>query len=308
MLITYNMERVDVAIQSYKKPESLIYTLLSLKKYCGEHIGTIYINDDKSGNDVVKYYHDKQFLEKMFPIKILVRVNKYHFPPAYVVHPLPKYLIPLSVSELITLLKCIKHMKFPTENDIRYQWAINKTTASKLLIIHDDVKFNADIIEKYFECFEKNKNLIVAGELGQCWICSHSKEGCTPKKIMQGVYPSKVWPQTVPKDQSDSKFACRINEWCCMIDVEKSKKINAYFGNYYKNADIAAYWFCKAIQAGYDFIDPLPDDKKRAQYYEHCWQGYPGNAVWDSKGNHNGTYQNNMIKDALLKEFYYEIK
>ena len=36
--------KVDVAVQSYKKPESLVYTLLSLKKHCGKHIDTIYIN------------------------------------------------------------------------------------------------------------------------------------------------------------------------------------------------------------------------------------------------------------------------
>lgn len=34
--------KVDVAIQSYKKPESLVYTLLSLKKHYGEHIVTTY--------------------------------------------------------------------------------------------------------------------------------------------------------------------------------------------------------------------------------------------------------------------------
>ena len=50
------MNKVDVAIQSYKKPESLVYTLFSLKKYCGEHIDTIYINDDCSGNNITKYY------------------------------------------------------------------------------------------------------------------------------------------------------------------------------------------------------------------------------------------------------------
>ena len=56
------MEKIDVAVQSYKKPESLIYTLLSLKKYCGNHIDTIYINDDCSGDDVISCYKDKEFL------------------------------------------------------------------------------------------------------------------------------------------------------------------------------------------------------------------------------------------------------
>ena len=63
------MEKVDVAIQSFKKPESLIYTLLSLKKYCGNYIDTIYINDDCSGDDTIKHYRCKELKDRMFPIK-----------------------------------------------------------------------------------------------------------------------------------------------------------------------------------------------------------------------------------------------
>ena len=70
------MEKVDVAIQSYKKPESLVYTLLSLKKYCGEHIDTIYINDDCSGDNILEHYTVKDLQERMYPIKIKTRINK----------------------------------------------------------------------------------------------------------------------------------------------------------------------------------------------------------------------------------------
>lgn len=40
--------KVDIAIQSYRKPELLILTLLSLKSFSGEHIDTVFINDDGS--------------------------------------------------------------------------------------------------------------------------------------------------------------------------------------------------------------------------------------------------------------------
>ena len=30
------MTKIDVAINSYKKPESLLYTLMTLKKYSGD--------------------------------------------------------------------------------------------------------------------------------------------------------------------------------------------------------------------------------------------------------------------------------
>lgn len=69
------MEKIDVAIQSFKKPESLIYTLLSLKKYCGDYIDTIYINDDCSGGDLINYYKDDILKKRLYPIKIKIRVN-----------------------------------------------------------------------------------------------------------------------------------------------------------------------------------------------------------------------------------------
>ena len=55
------MNKIDVAIPSYKKPESLIYTVLSLKKHCEDLIDTIYINDDCSGDESIAFYQDKAF-------------------------------------------------------------------------------------------------------------------------------------------------------------------------------------------------------------------------------------------------------
>lgn len=40
--------KIDVAVPSYKKPESLIYTLMTLKKVAGDLIDAVYINDDCS--------------------------------------------------------------------------------------------------------------------------------------------------------------------------------------------------------------------------------------------------------------------
>ena len=37
--------KIDVAVPSYKKPESLLYTLMTLKKVAGDLIDAVYIND-----------------------------------------------------------------------------------------------------------------------------------------------------------------------------------------------------------------------------------------------------------------------
>lgn len=59
--------KIDVAIQSYKKPELLIYTLLSLHKFCKDSIDTVWISDDKSGEDVLSYYNSSQLQEALYP-------------------------------------------------------------------------------------------------------------------------------------------------------------------------------------------------------------------------------------------------
>ena len=51
------MKKIDVSINSYKKPESLIYTLMTLKKTSGDLIDRVYINDDCSGNGAIELYN-----------------------------------------------------------------------------------------------------------------------------------------------------------------------------------------------------------------------------------------------------------
>jgi len=301
------MEKVDVAIQSYKKPESLIYTLLCLKKYCGNHIDTVYINDDLSGEETIKFYTDENFIKAMFPIKIKLRINKYHFKPGVVQTTLPKYIFPLSLSDLHSLYKGLKQGFFIPENDIRYQWAINTTDKSKLLILHDDVKINSDVVALYLECFNSNSKLIISGQLGQCNICRHSQKGCIPAGIMKGIYPSKIWPKTISITDNKQKYICRINEWCCMIDVSKTKKIKSHFGAFYRGADTAAYWFNEAVKKGYEFVDPFAEKNNHIEYFEHCWQGYAGHSVWIAKDKGLDIYNKNMINDALLSDFGYKI-
>ena len=74
--VDFVLKFVDVAIQSYKKPESLIYTLFSLKKYCSDLVETVYINDDCSGGEVVSKYLDANLQEMLKPLKIKVRINE----------------------------------------------------------------------------------------------------------------------------------------------------------------------------------------------------------------------------------------
>ena len=69
------MTKIDVAINSYKKPESLIYTLMTLKKVAADLIDTVYINDDCSDNGAYELYTHPAVAEYFKPWKLDVRVN-----------------------------------------------------------------------------------------------------------------------------------------------------------------------------------------------------------------------------------------
>ena len=67
--------KVDVIIQSFKKPELLFYTLLSLKKHSEQHIHTIWINDDSDNDSVMDFYKSEIFQKALEPWVIMTRKN-----------------------------------------------------------------------------------------------------------------------------------------------------------------------------------------------------------------------------------------
>lgn len=317
--------QIDVSVPSYKKPESLLYTLMTLKAVAGDMIDTVYINDDCSNNGAVEVYNSPQVREYFKPWKLNVRTNtrNVHITPVYVRGYRPDYM-----NFKFMLSKWWKFFdpKQPHErHDIRYQYALDNTDKKFMLIIHDDIKFIKNVVELYLNTFKKNPNLAIVGDLGQCWRCKFTNL-CSPKKIMQGFRPSKYWPLTPVKDNL-SEFnpaegftrACRINEWCCMVDVEKCREVTerkrCFLGNMYKNSDTTAFWFGKMVEMGYEFSDPIPSDALTSQldrspehdeYYIHAWQGHSGHSVWADQGNGIAVYNKDEIIDLMKKQFNFD--
>ncbi len=181
-----------------------------------------------------------------------------------------------------------QHMFFKREN-IRYQWALDNTDKKYVFIIHDDMEFKKNVLQEYISFIESLKKPAVVGDLGLCWICQYHNKPylCTPSRIMNGDYPTSIWPLTDFKTSSVMR-SCRISEWCCLISVEANKDIlrkeRVFFGNYDDHGDIGAYWFDRAIALGYSFGDPFPDREDRLKYYVHGWQGFSGHSVWVDQG------------------------
>ncbi|MDD7681146.1 MAG: hypothetical protein PUJ06_11685 [Stecheria intestinalis] len=312
--------KVDVAIQSYKKPESLIYTLFSLKKCCGNLIDTIYINDDCSGNGTIDYYLNPRLSDALAPIKLKVRENE--LASGFNVTLMTKESF--SKKSFINKLQLlgyipIHRLKFhKTSDDVRYQWAINNTDKKYLFIIHDDIKFFDNILKIYLDRITSNSKLAIVGDLGGERLCPFGPCGdkCSPKKILNGDYPCKTWPVTGTRSifhtiLGRKRRDCRINEWCCLINVDIAHEIynkyGVFFGNYEAGGDVGTYWLDRALKCGYTFDDPVPDFEERKKWYLHWWQGFEGHEVWVDYGRGKQTYQGEMINQLTYKEFEYKV-
>lgn len=301
-------QKIDLSVQSYKKPESLLYTLMCLKECSGHHIDTLYINDDCSGDDLEGIYLNDKVKDYFSDWNIKVRVNTrpVRWYRAFVNGYRPSYL---SVKKFLNhkFLDLFRKEKlFHIQEDIRYQWAINSTDKHYLFIIHDDIEFYDDIVGFYLDNI--TDNCAVIGELGQCWRCifAEANPPCNPEKIMKSIYPSKNWPLTVDKS-SGHKRACRINEWCCLINVEAVKciteKERCFFGNYDDDGDVGAYWFEQVVKHGYNFVDPLPTYEERNKYYRHPWQGHSGHSVWQEQDGNMNVYNREFVIKRMIERF-----
>ena len=242
------MTKIDVAINSYKKPESLLYTLMTLKKYSGDLIDTVYINDDCSNNGAYELYTHPAVAEYFKPWKLDVRVNTRNvgIKEVYVPGYRPEYMRTLKF--MLSNWKRFYSSKYPhNREDIRYQYALDHTDKDYLMLMHDDVMYLQDVVSLYLKILQADEKMALVGELGQCWRCRFA-EICNPQKIMNSERPSPHWPLTPsPKTEDIHKFnpkqaysrECRINEWVSMVNVKNARNITeksrSFFGNMYKH-------------------------------------------------------------------------
>ncbi|QDC96495.1 hypothetical protein FIT77_04170 [Candidatus Methylopumilus universalis] len=301
------LQKVDIAVQSYKKPESLVYALLSLHQVSKNQIEQVWINDDKSGDDVVNVYKSESLKKALHPWKIHVRVNERRmgwwlsfvrgYKPDYLTRP---------YQALRMMFNFYKNRSFYVgRQDIRYQWAIDSTDKSYIFIMHDDIVFKGDVVGLYLKNMLSKKKPSIVGDLGQCWRCSYQQIGCKPHKILKGYRPHSQWPNTQIKE-NDHRWACRINEWSCMLSVSAAQKIEEkyqiFFGNFDNKGDTSAYWFSCAVRDGYEFDDPILAHEKD-DYYLHWENGITGHSAWSNQGFGLTTYNKNELRQKLKKEF-----
>lgn len=302
--------KIDIAIQSFKKPELLLYTLLCIKKYEEHNIDTVWIHDD-SNDETVMFYESKGFQDALYPWKVSIRKNTqrvgWWFTPVKGLY--PRYLS--FYKRLIFALRAKYRgtgFNLLRENS-RYQWAIDKTDKKLLFIIHDDIVFYKSFLSSVIEKFECDEKLAIVGDLGQCWRCNYKEIGCTPQKIMEGYRPSKFWPDREQYDKGH-RWPCRINEWCCVVRVDVLKRIeNKYhvlYGNMDNGGDTSAYWFELINKEGYHFSDIAKSAEEKSNIFLHA-DGGSGHSVWVDQGDGKKVYNAEYIKNEIKKDFNIEI-
>ncbi|WP_135445147.1 hypothetical protein [Vibrio tasmaniensis] len=306
------MKKIDVAVQSFNKPESLIYSLLTLHKYCKDDIDTVWINDDKSKIGTIEKYIRLSDSNILDPWKVKIRQNERRMGwwVSFCRGKIPDYASFSFVFKRMIWNAYNTKSIFVDENDFRYQWAINNTDKDRLLIIHDDVQFTGRVTDLLSRSIAQQDKPGITGDLGQCWRCIYQTRGCTPKKIIDGVIPSPQWPLTREKE-GDHKWACRVNEWLALLDVEAARYIakseNIFFGNYDDDGDIGAYWFSRLNHYGYKFGDPFADGKIKSDYFIHWDGGITGHSAWVNQGDGKNEYKPQDTASKILREFEYEV-
>ena len=297
---------VDVAVQSYKKPELLLHTLLSLRAHSARHIDAVWINDDLSDAWVVDAYRSSDFARALAPWRIRVRHNTrrmgWWYRPVRGLR--PRYM-PLR-RRLRHWWRSVTDSRYGSvpRHDIRYQWAIDGTDKDFVYVIHDDICFRADVLGTYLEAMVTLRRPSVVGELGQCWRCDWARQGCTPEAVSAGRLPSARWPANA--GERGDPWPCRMNEWSALVCVDAARQIEAahavLFGNYDNRGDVGAYWFALAHRMGFEFADPLPTSAQRTACYVHA-DGGSGHAVWVDQGSGKKTYDRAHVIQKLEHDF-----
>jgi hypothetical protein len=238
--------KIDIAINVYGKPWQTLVSLKSLLKVSAKYIDKIYfIEENKQPYDV-----DVRWVIEKLDYKDLIYFK-------------PKHHLWIADTS---------RFKFRWNADyrqsLRYQYAIENTDKKYLLIIHNDIIFETDIVKPFLDNIG---TAFCIGQIGQCWNCPMFYENiCNGATYKEGLFTYQQAKEATLKYPKSRTFKhkklidkrhptlmpeCRVNEWCCLIDMDlyrnnvipKGKVLP--FGGYF-GVDLADAWFRGMIRNG----------------------------------------------------------
>lgn len=285
------MSKIDVLISVCGKPLQTAHALLSMEKKCGHCIDKIYfIEENTSLRDID--CGDHSFILEKLSEKII------HFMPRYW-----NYCFPIELDR-------INDINY--RHSVRYQYGWEKSEKDFILIIHNDIVFHKDVITPMIEAIGNN---VASGHIGQCWYCPAAfTDKCSSKKYMEyrpdfneilSMYkhvqaPEGLFKRAYHLPRLHDMFLrqpwplpeCRVNEWCCLINMKIARELTIPHGrvipfgaivNVGKQIlDVGCQWFREMHARGhtcqnfpiYDYVHhdvppsgqaTLIDDKKYAE-------------------------------------------
>uniref|UniRef100_I2PXP2 Uncharacterized protein n=1 Tax=Desulfovibrio sp. U5L TaxID=596152 RepID=I2PXP2_9BACT len=222
------MEKVDVLINVLGKPCQTTLTLLSLLRHSHRHIGTIYFNEEAATppGEAQGY----EYLKKRLAGRLVVHK------PAY-----------------CHWIRTVDRRRYGDEAvrwSLRYQYGWERSDKRSVLVLHNDCEFFADVVGPMIEGLAGH---IAIGHLGACQGCPAFYAGvCDSKRHLayRPTYPELAalyagHDYSGPAHCSPFHLAdfnekyrrepwplppCRVNEWCCLVDLEKARPVTVPFG------------------------------------------------------------------------------
>jgi hypothetical protein len=258
--------QVDVAINVYGKPLQTAVTLFSLLQHSGQHIDKIYFIRER-----------KQPPKSNFDF-IYDRLGD------RLVHHTPDYFLWTYPVKFLRPLLRIRGFR----QSLRYQYAWEKTDKKYLFLTHNDVLYTNDVVGYFLDRIEGH---IGVGQVGMCWSCSaYTANVCSGDRYLtfrpspseyadfvkrfppkrqkihkRFVHPESAWP--LPE--------CRLNEWACMIDLDRARPLTMPEGDILPFGammlDIGTEWFFQVHQRGHTVkhVD-------LSGYARHAWASADG--------------------------------
>lgn len=260
-----NNTSVDVCMQVFGKAWQTALALLTLDKYMGPDINKVFF--------VIEAVQPKKdptnlaVLDGLIPNMETVCLSTWlGFEP----------MDPAKISE-----------RAYREN-LRYQYAFEHTNAEYLMLLHNDVIFKKNIIQPFLDNIGDH---IAIGEIGQCWNCPAKRDDIARSLNLNGIGApcrreeydkfqcdfeqlkqayeyarKKAYPLRHKAEKGLTEEyrlnpwpfpECRVNEWCCLLDMRKARKATIPlgsgrpFGAYIEGHDLGSAWFRDMHRLGF---------------------------------------------------------
>lgn len=232
--------KADIAVNIFGKPFQVSLAILSLLARSRAHINKIWLNYEPYGS---------QF-DNLSPLAIYDYLKETSIVKCEASQ--PDYWLGREAPDLSRIGE--PEYRY----GIRYQRAWEKSAASYLFIIHNDVYFFKDLLGAMLA---EIGDAAAIGQIGQCWNCPASRsqitlpvcglEPCDPGVYrdfncsvsqLQAIYSearqSGIFKRAYDPDSIGSDFLerpwplpeCRVNEWACLINLEKTRPLTMPIG------------------------------------------------------------------------------